>query len=413
MQTTAQHLLDNPGLAKLALVSFGVSLPEGLDTPSKWISQTNAGEAVIDMVLPSGHWASVPVGQPFTQASPISLHRSGKEFMLHCHDERLAVTLQAVPHYYSRQTRSGARMGAFSALHDKVLMLHPFLGCGFFASRHQACSYCLYDSMLNERTPPLREALEIVEVLHAAQAEREIDTVYLYCGFSPDASRGLHRLLPVVELLKRHLPGQQIALESVAPQDKHVLEELYGAGLDIFICNLEVFESERFAQVCPGKQSFGGQQAIRDALTHAVQTFPAGAVVSHLIVGLEPVESTMAGVEDLISLGVVPLLQPFRPLPDTPLADAPLPELRELETVFLHLYENLQQAKLPLYRLRNMGRVMTPMEGRFLLGREVSLRERIGELAVSGVGRRLGVVLDTLRRNLRVQQSEDPRPTGR
>lgn len=387
-----------------------MALPEGLSTPSKWISQTNAGEAVIDMILPSGHWATVPVGQPYTQASPIALHEQDGAHVLACGQERLPASLQVVPDYYRRQTRSGSRMGAFSALHDKVLMLHPFLGCGFFAVSGSACRYCLYDSMLNKRVPPLRKPLELVEVLQAAQHEREIDTVYLYNGFSPDAASGLRRLLPAVELLRRHLPGKQIALETVAPQDVQVIEELYGAGVDIFICNLEVFEEDRFAELCPGKDVHGGQAAIRKALAHAVETFPAGAVVSNLIVGLEEMESTMAGVEALVAAGVVPLLQPFRPLPDTPLAGASMPKLDDLEAVFLHLYETLQDARLPLRRLRNMGRVLTPMEGRFLLGRMVSLSERIDDLALSNVGRRIGAMLDTWRRNLRVQHSDSAEP---
>jgi hypothetical protein len=413
MPLASSELLTNPGLTKLALVSFGVALPDGLDKPSQWISQTNAGETVIDMVLPSGHWTTVPVGQPYTESSPISLVRERDRYFIECGGKRLPVQMQQVPRFYRQLTKRGARMGAFSALHDKVLILHPFLGCGFFAVEGQSCRYCLYDSMLNERVPPMRDPLELVEVLHAAQSEREVDTVYLYNGYSPDSGCGLYRLLPVVELLRRHLPGKQIALETVAPQDVQVVDELYGAGIDVFICNLELYDPDSFARLCPGKEEHGGQTAVRQTLERAVQTFPAGAVVSNLIVGLEPVESTMAGVEDLVSSGVVPLLQPFRPLPGTPLEDVSRPSLQQLETVFLHLYETLQYAKIPLRRLRNMGRVMTPVEGRFMLGREASLRERLGDLALSTVGRRVGSMLDNWRRNLRVHYADDTSRSSR
>ena len=413
MVSFSPDILGNPGLTKLALVSYGVALPDGLDKPSRWVSQTNAGEAVVDMVLPSGHWTSVPVGQPYTESSPMKLIQESEHSFIDCAGERLPVEMQRVPRFYRKQTKHGARMGAFSALHDKVLILHPFLGCGFFTGENQSCRYCLYDSMLNERVPPLRDPLELVEVLHAAQNERDVDTVYLYNGFSPDLACGLTRLLPVVELLRRHLPGKQIALETVAPHDAHVVDEIYAAGVDLFICNLELNDSASFARLCPGKEEHGGQAAVRQALDYAVQTFPAGAVVSNLIAGLESAESTMAGVEDLVSIGVVPLLQPFRPLPGTPLEDATRPSLQHLESVFLHLYETLQFARLPLRRLRNMGRVMTPMEGRFLLGREASLRERIGDLAFSVVGRRVGSMLDTWRRNLRVQYADDGNPSNR
>jgi len=413
MHDIPSGLFGNPGLTKLALVSFGASLPDGLDRPSQWISQTNAGETVIDLVLPSGHWTSVPVGQPYTESSPVKLVQRQGNYLIACDGEELPVEMQRVPDFYRQRTKHGARMGAFSALHDKVLILHPFLGCGFFAMQNRSCRYCLYDSMLNERVPPLRDPLELVEVLQAAEMEREIDTLYLYNGFSPDPACGLQRLLPVIELLRRHLPGKQIALETVAPQDVQVVDELYAAGVDIFICNLELHEPDSFARLCPGKQEHGGQAAVRQALQRAVETFPAGSTVSNLIVGLEPSESTMAGVEDLVSSGVVPLLQPFRPLPGTALEDAGLPSLEQLETVFLHLYETLQFARLPLRRLRNMGRVMTPMESRFMLGREVSLRDRINDLALSVVGRRVGSMLDTLRRNLRVQYANDRNRSSR
>ncbi|GAV21284.1 sodium-dependent dicarboxylate transporter SdcS [Mariprofundus micogutta] len=390
----------NPGRTKLALVSQGVALPAGLQDASHWVAQANATESVIDIRLPSGHFATVPVAQPYSERSSIQLTQqdvSGSA-ELRWGDERLDIQVLPAPRFYRSKTRSGARMGSFSSLHENLLMLHPFMGCGFFARQGAACQYCQYDSMLNEDEPPMRDPLELVEVVRAALTEREIDTVYLYNGYSPGDDVGLSRLVPVIALLRRHLGHRQIALETVAPKDVAVIDALYAAGLDIFVCNLEVHDADRFAEVCPGKESAGGQAAIWKALDHARNVFRSGAVVSHLIVGLDDVESTKKGIDTLIAHGVVPLLQPFRPLPGTPLEHQAGPSLGHMEELFLHLYAAISEAGFPTHRLRHMGRVLTPMESRVLDGREAMLSER---WVSSSLGRRMDGWLDGLRRHLR------------
>jgi len=393
-------IFDNSGRTKLALVTHGVALPDGLPHASRWVSQANAVETVLDLRLPSGHFATVPVAQPFTEKSPIALHVAGNRHELVHEGERTPVELLAAPRYYHQTTRAGARMSSFSSLHDKLLILHPLLGCGFFSEQGQACQYCQYDSMLNEAIPPLRDPLELVEVVRAALAEREVDTVYLYNGYVPGDQAGLDRLISLIALLRRHLGHRQIALETVAPRDTSMIDDLYAAGLDVLICNLELFDEEQFATVCPGKQAEGGQEAIWRALGHAVSVFREGAVVSHLILGLESVDSTISGMNALVEHGVVPLLIPFRPLPGTPLEHTSLPDMGTAETAFLALYEILAASGLPTHRLRDMGRVLTPMESRVLVGQEVSLPER---LTLSPVGRKMGGWLDALRRTLKVQ----------
>ncbi|NWF37790.1 DASS family sodium-coupled anion symporter [Mariprofundus sp. NF] len=402
---TTLNPFANPGRCKLALVSQGVSLPDGLQGASHWVAQANATESVIDIRLPSGHFATVPVAQPYTKSSSIQLRQQDSDgnACLHWGDETLDVQLLPAPRFYRNKTRSGARMGSFASLHENLLMLHPIMGCGFFAGQNLACHYCQYDSMLNEDEPPMRDPLELVEVVRAALSEREIDTVYLYNGFAPGDDVGLSRLVPVIALLRRHLGHRQIALETVAPKDTSVIDALYAAGLDIFVCNLEVHDAERFAEVCPGKEQVGGQVAIWKALDHARQVFRGGAVVSHLIVGLDDVESTKKGIDALISHGVVPLLQPFRPLPGTPLEGQVGPSLEEMEELFLHLYGAISAAGFSTHRLRHMGRVLTPMESRVLDGREAMLSER---WVSSSIGRHWDGWMDGLRRHLRAGHGE-------
>jgi len=396
--STDLHPFSNQGRTKLSLVSRGVALPEGLEHASQWVSQANAIETVLDIRLPSGVLCTVPVGQPYTQKSSFSLIQKDGQDLLHCGGETEPVTLLPAPEFYQKTTRSGARMGSFSALHDRLMMLHPFMGCGFFSQQGKACQYCQYDSMLNEPVPPLRDPLELVEAVRAALAEREVDTVYLYNGYSPSDDVGLRRLVPVIALLRKHLGHRQIALETVAPSDVQVIDELYEAGLDIFVCNLEINDADKFAEICPGKQAIGGQEAIYKALAYARSVFRSGAVVSHVIVGLEPLQSSIDGMKKLVEQGIVPMLLPFRPLPGTALSECKLPSLDDVEQALLVQYELLENSGMPTHRLRDMGRVLTPMESGLLIGKDPYLSEQV---ITSNMGSHVSGWLDSLRRYLR------------
>jgi len=109
-------------------------------------------------------------------------------------------------------------------------------------------------------------------------------------------------------------------------------------------------------------------------------------------------------MEKLIAMGIVPLLIPFRPLPNTPLQDEPIPSLDDVEQALLSQYHLLDTSGIPTYRLRDMGRVLTPMESRVLDGEEAALPER---WVVSSLGRRWSGWLDGFRRHLRVSDDSE------
>ena len=130
MRSTDLHPFANPGRTKLSLVSRGLALPEGLPASSRWIAQANATESVVDIRLSSGHLCTVPVGQPYTERSTYKLLSDDEGFYLDCAGECERVELVETPAFYRKKTRSGARMGNISSLHDRLLMLYPTMGCG-------------------------------------------------------------------------------------------------------------------------------------------------------------------------------------------------------------------------------------------------------------------------------------------
>ena len=111
------------------------------------------------------------------------------------------------------------------------------------------------------------------------------------------------------------------------------LELLADAGVDEIGMNIEVFTEQAARRHIPGKHAALPHDHYWRALARAVKLFGPVNTRSITVVGLESPQATVAGVERLASLGVLPILTPLRPLDGTPLHDhprMPASELREL-----------------------------------------------------------------------------------
>lgn len=106
-----------------------------------------------------------------------------------------------------------------------------------------------------------------------------------------------------------------------APLEDKYIYELYDAGADELGINLEFWSEEAWRQYIPGKMRHIGKHRYLQALECAVKLFGPVNTRSLLVAGLESEYDTLTGVETLASMGVMPILSPFRPLKGTTLAD--------------------------------------------------------------------------------------------
>jgi hypothetical protein len=75
--------------------------------------------------------------------------------------------------------------------------------------------------------------------------------------------------------------------------------------------NIEVFDDQLFEIICPGKARLYGRDKLLQALEHAANVVSGKRVHSILIAGLEPIDSTIAGIKYLASIGVTPIINVF------------------------------------------------------------------------------------------------------
>ncbi len=98
--------------------------------------------------------------------------------------------------------------------------------------------------------------------------------------------------------------------------------------------------------VCPGKSEITINEYGK-VIEYAVKVFGEGNVSSWLIAGLEPVESTIQGIDFIIEHGGIPFLAVFRPLVGSAFEKLPPPEPQTI----LPAFEYLQEALSPRSKL--------------------------------------------------------------
>jgi hypothetical protein len=105
--------------------------------------------------------------------------------------------------------------------------------------------------------------------------------------------------------IKEKIP---IHLTCMPPSDLSLIKQLKDEGLDTISFNLECVSEKYFNRYCPGKAKSYGYSNMRNALNYAVNEFGKGNVFSITIMGIEPSEVFLPGIEKLLSDDIVPTL---------------------------------------------------------------------------------------------------------
>lgn len=97
-----------------------------------------------------------------------------------------------------------------------------------------------------------------------------------------------------------------------AEQYKDYLKFVKSIGICGIAANMELHHPDQLAYWCPEKAIIGQKNYLK-FIEYAVEIFGVNKVRSLLIVGIEPLEETLKGVEKLAKLGCNPVLSPLYP----------------------------------------------------------------------------------------------------
>jgi sodium-dependent dicarboxylate transporter 2/3/5 len=397
----------NPGLLKLDLSIRGARLGESLKKRPDILRVPLVRNPVarsVELVLPESVSVSVPVGEEFTAASPFLLELDGGRTMLSGEGDSCEVQVVPAPRYYTKKTRAGTPMWRIASSYGPYISITPSSRCGFSRSG-TSCAFCDVATQGLNRDKPLALA-DVIETLREAFDEGAVEFVYLHIGYIDTEDAGVEFLEPYVRAIKRHF-DTLVAVQLQPPKHNRWIDRFYAVGVDALSYSIQIHDPKILEEQCEGRAVQVGRDRYYDALTHAASVFPSGTVWSDLIVGLEPIESTLQGIDRLVEMGVLPVLSVFRPLGDIELRDHPLPTARDVAPVFAHLFHRVRQARINMNWVRDLGFAVTPLEARFFAEGGAPTADSLRQLYRSKLGNMAVRNLSRLRRRLRVRQVSD------
>lgn len=368
-------LRQSPSLLKLDLYCRGMRILSSCDDAGdtgRGVMRTRAGlGSGLEIILPGDLWTNVPVTEAFARRSPYALHRDGDTFLLMRGDEVVtSVELSPRPHWYDRTTTSGKKMTRVGTLQGTYLAIYPAKVCDYWLKKPEKdnCRFCSVGLNLGVDDDTVKSVEEVMEVVHAARAESKITYVDFNTGHY-EGDTYLDLLEPYITRIKAET-GLLVGVQTPPHPDLRRYDALRAMGVNRVSFCFEIYDRERFREVCPGKHAQYGMDRYLDAIrccAGLAETGPKGepwVVNGEIIAGLESPESSIRAINWVTSVGAVPTVCVFRPLAGTDYAKMPPPEPEPLVPVFRRLYEACMEAGLPIGCAPNIhvSLVMLPEE---------------------------------------------------
>lgn len=305
-------LPDRKGLwmrLKIALLNQGCTIAE--DAMRAMDDQGGVREGVNDAVDLEvfGHAVNVPIRALHQELSPFRVKcDGGGGLVLEAYGRQVCpVAVSYRDQVQGVLTPSGVPVSRICLLAtDRVRVQHH--DCCDVVESGLRCRFCNF--------PEGRAGFDQDDIDFAISSylESGIPFRHFLVGGGSDLSKGaLERTIEVVRSIRSRC-DKPVYLMDLPPADVGDLVRLKDAGVNEVAFNIEVFDRTIAKAIMPLKGSIPLSRYV-DALKGAVELWgDGGNVRSALVVGIEPMSSTLAGIDMLASMGVAPILSVFRPV---------------------------------------------------------------------------------------------------
>jgi hypothetical protein len=298
-----------------------------------WSPDDYASTRGLILRLDDDVWVNVPVERynaNFVPGTDMTIDLGPDGFFVHGRGLESQAAFWPPASFHHRKNAQGRPYWQFVVTHGDRARLSPTIGCAM------VCDFCnipFDDTYLGVK--PVEPMLEAIRV--ALQDERQPGQHLLISGGTP-GPKHIPALQHVYESVLETFPGLSVDIMMVPLPGLFDLPRLDALGVNEFSINLEIFDEEIAKDVMRHKHRQGRQYYL-DFMESAAETLGPGRVRSMLMVGVEPAESTLAGVLAILERGGVPVLSPFKPDPVTPMANARPPRADETVDVYLRATE--------------------------------------------------------------------------
>lgn len=383
-----EALKSNPALLKLDLYCKGAVLDDSCfieEDGGRRILRTRAGlGSGLEAILPGGLWTNIPVSEPFAKRSDYVVRRRPGRYVLTRGDDEVGeIGLSPRPSWYDREVSTGRPMTRVGTLQGTYLGVYQAKVCDYWVQKPEKvnCKFCSVGLNLGVDDSDEKSVEEVLEVVRAARDESGITYVDFNTGhYAGDTY--LDILEPYIVRIKREL-GLLVGVQTPPHRDLRRYDHLREIGVNRVSFCFEIFDRERFREICPGKDAEYGLDFYLEAVRYCAQLAARGprgepwVTNGEIIAGLEAPESSIRAIDWIVSVGAIPTVCVFRPLVGTDLEESEPPDTEDLVPVFSRLYEACMERGLPIGCAPNVkvSLVLLPEECASLSSRRYPLNE--------------------------------------
>ncbi|OGI82135.1 hypothetical protein A3I95_00270 [Candidatus Nomurabacteria bacterium RIFCSPLOWO2_02_FULL_44_12] len=223
--------------------------------------------------------------------------------------------------------------------HGKFLVTSVYEQCVLFSTK-TACVFCSMNQSLQSSDLLLKKPELIVGALELALPGNSYHGLILNGGMMFDQSGGIKNYVPIVDVVRAKFPNLPITVESTPPKDLTWIKRLADVGVSSLTMNMETWDPTMRKVIIPGKHLFYALDDYYRAFEASIALLGKGNVSSCMVFGTEPLETTLQGVQEITSRGVIVSPIARRYYDDIPsFQDGPNPDYEEFAQV-------LQYAKM-------------------------------------------------------------------
>lgn len=315
----------------LAMTHIQAANGDRVLTPADYASTSG-----IILRLDGDVWVNVPIAAynpNFVSAPRFVLTADAEGLRVVGGDVSVGAKFWLPPDYHGRTNSRGEAHAIYAYTHGDRVRVAPITGCAY------TCKFCNLPYEFRYRRKDVEGIVEAIETaqMDPVQPARHV----LISGGTPRPEHYgfLREVYEAVIVTFPHLPVDIMMVPIAEVLDVEWLARL---GVDELSINLEIYNDEVAKKLMPHKQR-QGRGYVLEFIRHASSVLGPGRVRSMLMVGVEPIEDTLAAVDALLDAGCVPVLSPFRPDPSTPMSDSRPPSATFLREAYIRAMEIVKE----------------------------------------------------------------------
>ena len=232
----------------------------------------------------------------------------------------------------------GYRIGDYLRPHsDNCVACWPYLLCNYY-SQNKQCKFC---SMGNYHIQTIIPEYVVAKMIGKSLEYNPQYEIALSGGTCHEPDHSIGYFSKVCQLIQEY-GAEYISVETAPPADLKYIKELKNSGATAIIMNLEIADEQLRKALCPGKASIS-QLHYMKAYEKAVNCFGNGNVSCVLIAGIQSSDDIIRKSEELINLGVIPTIIPFKPLDGCMLKKHPLTNPNDLVLIATEIEKMLSK----------------------------------------------------------------------